>query len=82
MTIYSLAQRKERAVKLAGTFDIEGSLDLIDDERKRKVIRMRLGIGCDPLTYAQIESEIGVTRERIRQMEKEAFAEIRSKKPT
>ena len=77
MTIYTIEQRLERAASLCGTNDIESALPLISDLRKQKILCMRLGFGCEPSTYAEIEAEIGVTRERVRQMEKEAFKEIR-----
>lgn len=60
-------------------------LDAID-EREATVLRMRFGLdGHQPLTLKQIGAEIGLTRERVRQIEYEALrklnAQILSDKP-
>ena len=40
------------------------------DARTQSIVRLRLGVGLDkPMTLEEIGSEIGVTRERIRQVE-------------
>ena len=40
------------------------------DARTRSIVRLRLGVGLDkPMTLEEIGSEIGVTRERIRQVD-------------
>jgi RNA polymerase primary sigma factor len=47
------------------------------DERKATVIRMRFGLGTsDPLTLNAVGRRLGLTRERIRQLEKEALQEL------
>ncbi len=46
--------------------------------REEKVIRMRFGIGeCDDATLEEIGKDMGVTRERIRQIEAKAVMKIR-----
>ena len=51
-------------------------LDAID-EREATVLRLRFGLdGKEPLTLKQIGQEIGLTRERVRQIEVEALAKL------
>ena len=51
-------------------------LDAID-EREARVLRLRFGLdGKEPLTLKQIGEEIGLTRERVRQIEVEALAKL------
>ena len=42
--------------------------------RELKVIRMSYGLGCDPATLDEIGAEIGVSRERVRQLREKALA--------
>jgi RNA polymerase sigma factor (sigma-70 family) len=46
-------------------------------ERESDVIRSRFGFGCDPETLEEIGSRLGVTRERVRQLEQRALARLR-----
>jgi len=46
-------------------------------ERERLVLTRRNGIGCDAMTLEDIAGMIGCTRERVRQIEKEAFDKVR-----
>lgn len=51
-------------------------LDSID-ERDARVLRLRFGLeGREPLTLKQIGQEIGLTRERVRQIETEALKKL------
>jgi RNA polymerase primary sigma factor len=44
------------------------------DERAAKVIRMRFGLeGYEPMTLKEIGKKVGLTRERVRQIEREAL---------
>jgi RNA polymerase sigma factor (sigma-70 family) len=44
-------------------------------ERDRKVIEWRFGLdGAEPRTLAQVGERLGVSRERVRQIEKQALA--------
>lgn len=53
-------------------------LDAID-EREAIVLRLRFGLdGQPPLTLKQIGAEIGLTRERVRQIEAEALQKLNS----
>jgi RNA polymerase sigma factor (sigma-70 family) len=48
------------------------------EEKEREIIRMRFGIGCDnTCTLDEIGRKFGLTRERIRQIEKKALKKIR-----
>ncbi len=48
--------------------------------RKQLIMRMRYAVGCDSAhTLEQVGKVLKLTRERVRQLEKEAFAELRRK---
>ncbi len=56
-------------------------LKLIDaiDERDAKVLRLRFGLeGKEPLTLKQIGHEVGLTRERVRQIEVNALKKLQA----
>lgn len=46
------------------------------DERSRKVLGKRLGLRSEPLTLVQIGDEMGLTRERVRQLEGYGFSAL------
>ncbi len=47
------------------------------DEREAQVLRLRFGLdGKEPLTLKQIGHEIGLTRERVRQIEQDALKKL------
>ena len=48
------------------------------EEKEREIVQMRFGIGCDATcTLDEIGRKFGLTRERIRQIEKKALKKIR-----
>ncbi len=56
-------------------------LKLLDsiDERDARVLRLRFGLeGQEPLTLKQIGHEVGLTRERVRQIEVEALRKLQA----
>jgi RNA polymerase nonessential primary-like sigma factor len=67
------------AVEHAGMMDALGKVLGTLPERERQVVRMRFGIGREsPMTLDQIGRQFGVTRERIRQLEKRAMAKLKN----
>ena len=60
--------------------NIRHLLDLLTDidEREATILRLRYGLaGEDPMTLKQIGQRIGLTRERVRQIEHEALRKLR-----
>lgn len=45
--------------------------------RERKVVRMRFGLDCKEHTLQEVANELGVTRERVRQIQTKALAKLR-----
>ena len=45
-------------------------------ERERRIVELRFGFDGEPLSLEAIGRELGVTRERIRQLEREALARL------
>lgn len=59
--------------------DFQVIMRLLDsiDERDARVLRLRFGLeGHEPLTLKQIGAEVGLTRERVRQIEVEALKKL------
>jgi RNA polymerase primary sigma factor len=47
------------------------------DERQARILRMRFGLGLDePMTLKEIGAKLGLTRERVRQIQNEALARL------
>ena len=66
--------------QLLGDSEKAKVLDLLNDldERESKILRLRYGLGGgDPMTLKEIGAKIGLTRERVRQIESEALQKIK-----
>jgi RNA polymerase primary sigma factor len=68
--------------KFANADELQQVLQLVDglEERKRAVLRFRFGLGGEePRTLHEIGQRLGLTRERVRQIEREALTELNEK---
>jgi RNA polymerase primary sigma factor len=70
---------EERMFKHEELHLLKHLLDTID-EREAAVLRMRFGLdGCEPLTLKQIADEIGISRERVRQIVDEGLTKLNAR---
>ena len=68
------------AERFRGT-ELEDALDALSD-RMRRVLELRFGLaGARPRTLEEVGAELGVTRERVRQLESRALRELQSSAP-
>lgn len=50
------------------------------DEREARILRLRFGLdGCEPMTLKQISDEVGISRERVRQIVDEALTKLNAR---
>lgn len=57
--------------------DLRAALETLPP-REARILRLRFGLdGAPPLTLVEVGAKFGLTRERIRQLEKEALAKLR-----
>ena len=49
------------------------------EPREQEIIRMRFGFDADPMTLEEIGQKIGLSRERIRQIEKKVIRRFRAR---
>ena len=61
---------------LSADMELTGSLGCLN-ERERKVIILYYGLGTDALTMMEIAEEMGLKRERVRQIRKKAERKLR-----
>ena len=68
-------EHETTAAMLAG--DMDALLDELD-EREKKILQMRFGLnGERPLTLEEVGQRIGLTRERVRQIESKATFKLK-----
>ena len=66
---------------LLRSVELQGALDKLS-ERMRHVLELRFGLlGKAPQTLEEVGAELGVTRERVRQLESRALRELQSAAP-
>lgn len=63
-------ERRVRALTIAQSLDVL-------TERERTVIELRFGLGCDEHTLEEVGQMLGLTRERIRQIQVKALGRLR-----
>lgn len=56
---------------------IEGSLKIVEQDREREIISRRFGLTGSKETLEQIGEMLGITRERVRQLEKAILVRLR-----
>jgi RNA polymerase primary sigma factor len=67
---------------VAHSDELRQVLHLLDqlDEREATVLRLRFGLnGADPQTFQQIGDQLGLTRERVRQIERDSLKKLGEK---
>jgi RNA polymerase primary sigma factor len=65
---------------VCGTDELRQLQELLEqiDDRAARILKLRYGLdGQDPMTLKEIGSQIGLTRERVRQIEHDALRKLR-----
>jgi RNA polymerase sigma factor (sigma-70 family) len=73
-----LAVEDPELVRAEARADVEKLLATLTP-KEADVIRRRFGIGTEPATFDEIGEDLGVGRERVRQIEKKALATLRKR---
>ena len=78
--VNALAPHEQSAEHARGK-ELAGALDQLNP-RMRRVLALRFGLdGEPPQTLEQVGSQLGITRERVRQLETRALRELRTANP-
>lgn len=67
----------EDAVHLAQSSRIASEVLGVLPSKQQQVVRMRMGFGCEEMTYKEIGEVIGLTQERVRQIEAQALRRLK-----
>ena len=78
--VHSLAPHEQTAEHARGK-ELAGALDQLNP-RMRRVLSLRFGLdGESPQTLEEVGTQLGITRERVRQLETRALRELRQAAP-
>src|SRR5436305_4827201 len=78
--VHSLAPHEQSAEQARGR-ELAGALEQLNP-RMHRVLSLRFGLdGSAPQTLAEVGSQLGITRERVRQLETRALRELRLAAP-
>jgi RNA polymerase primary sigma factor len=78
--VHALAPHEQTA-EMARTRELAGALDQLNP-RMRRVLALRFGLdGEHPQTLEEVGAQLGITRERVRQLETRALRELRLAAP-
>ena len=78
--VHSLAPHEQSAEQARGR-ELAGALDQLNP-RMRRVLSLRFGLdGESPQTLEEVGTQLGITRERVRQLETRALRELRQAAP-
>src|SRR2546430_17384398 len=78
--VHSLAPHEHSAEQARGR-ELAGALDQLNP-RMRRVLSLRFGLdGEAPQTLEEVGGQLGITRERVRQLETRALRELRTAAP-
>jgi RNA polymerase primary sigma factor len=78
--VNSLAPHEQSAEQARGR-ELAGALDQLNP-RMRRVLSLRFGLdGESPRTLEEVGTQLGITRERVRQLETRALRELRTANP-
>ena len=72
-------QYQQESAQIQRKSQVEGILKRLD-ERERQIVRSRFGLTCgqEPLTLKQVGTTMGVSKERIRQIQCRAISKLRT----
>ena len=65
--------------ELTGTEELQKAVKMLDklEKREAEILKLRFGInGTEPLTLKQIGAKLGLTRERVRQLQQNALRQL------
>jgi RNA polymerase primary sigma factor len=78
--VHSLAPHEQSAEQARGR-ELAGALEQLNP-RMRRVLSLRFGLdGATPQTLEEVGTQLGITRERVRQLETRALRELRTAAP-